>query len=291
MNRTLTGNDFGQMLGTLPPSALRILHACDWRYRVIEGAELEAELSALLYRYHKGDFSRVVYGDKARWDKGWGENLADFLKTNDPQALVPKYLLRGTPMRLFGQLVQPLDPRFELHWVHVYQEWLFEQFRPYDAIYEFGCGSAYNLALLKARYPEKKIVGLDWSQPAVDICTKLGIEGRRFDFFDPADFALAPNAAVFTFGALEQTGERAGAFIEWLAAKKPALVVFSEPIVEWYDPRNVQDALAVVIHEKRNFLRGLPSLIKKAGGEVLRERRTGIGSILLEGYSQLWWKP
>lgn len=291
MNRALTGHDFGQMLGSLPPAAVRVLHACDWRYRVLTGKERETELTALLYRYHTGSFSKVVYGDKARWDKGWGENLSEYLKTGDAESLVPKYVLRGTPMRLFGELVQPLDARFEFNWLRVYQEWLFEQFRPFDAIYEFGCGSAYNLSLLKKKYPEKRIVGLDWSQPAVDICTKIGIEGRRFDFFNPTDVPIQPNSVVLTFGALEQTGERAGPFIEWLAAKKPALVVFSEPIVEWYDGANMQDALAAVINEKRNFLRGLPAMVKAAGGKVVRERRTGIGSILLEGYSQLWWEP
>lgn len=291
MNKALTGVQFGQMLGNLPARAVQIMHACDWRYRVLNGKEREDELTALLYRYHKGEFSKVVYGDKARWDKGWGENLSDFVKSGDVQTLVPKYVLRGTPMRLFGELIQPVDPRFEFNWLRVYQEWLFEQFRPYDCIMEFGCGSAYNLSLLKQRYPDKRLIGLDWSQPAVDICTKLGIEGRRFDFFNPSDIEIPPNTAVLTFGAIEQTGERCRPFIDWLAARKPALVVFSEPIVEWYDPRNMQDALAVVINEKRNFLRGLPQMVKSAGGEITRSRRTGIGSILLEGYSQLWWQP
>lgn len=291
MDSLLTGADFGAMLGSLPPSSLRVLHACDWRYRVLAGSEREGELCRLLYRYHSGDFSKVVYGDKARWDKGWGENLADYLKSGDAQTLVPKYIRRGQPLRLFGNLIQPVDERFEFNWLRVYQEWLFEQFKPYDCIMEFGCGSAYNLSLLKQRYPDKRLIGLDWSQPAVDICTKLGIEGRRFDFFSPADIEIPANTVVLTFGALEQTGERARPFIEWLSVKKPVLVVFSEPIVEWYDANNMQDALAVAINEKRNFLRGLPQIVKSLGGEIIRERRTGIGSILLEGYSQLWWKP
>lgn len=291
MNKSLTLSDFGQMLGSLPPRAVKIVQQCDWRYSVLTGKEREAELSAILFRYHAGHFSKVVYGDKARWDKGWGENLAEYLRTGDGETLIPKYILRHAPMRLFGDLVRPVDPRFEFNWLRVYQEWLFEQFRPFDAIYEFGCGSAYNLALLHERYPEKTLVGLDWSQPAVDICTKLGIEGRRFDFFAPHDTEILPNSAVLTFGALEQTGGKAGAFVHWLKAKKPALVVFSEPIVEWYDKGNVQDALAIAINDKRNFLTGLPGMVKRLGGEVVRERRTGIGSILLEGYSQLWWKP
>lgn len=291
MNRLLTGADFGAMLGSLPPQAIRVLHAADWRYRVVRGDEREAELSALLYRYHKGDFSRVVYGDKARWDKGWGENLAEYRKTGDPESLVPKYVLRGTPMRLAGELIKPVDPRFEFNWLRVYQEWLFEQMRPYDCIMEFGCGSAYNLSLLKARYPDKRIIGLDWSQPAVDICAALDLEGRRFDFFNPADIEVPANTCVLTFGALEQTGERARPFIDWLASKRPAIVMHSEPIVEWYDPKNTLDALAIVINEKRNFLSGLPAMVKAVGGEVVRTRRPGIGSILLEGYSQLWWKP
>lgn len=290
MNKSLSLSDFGQMLGSLPPRAVKIVQTCDWRYRVLTGKEREAELSALLFRYHAGDFSKVVEGDKARWDKGWGENLSEFLRTGDAQTLVPKYILRHQPMRLFGELVKPVDPRFEFNWLRVYQEWLFEQFRPFDAIYEFGCGSAYNLSLLKERYDDKKLVGLDWSQPAVDICTKLGIEGRRFDFFSPTNTPIAENSVVLTFGALEQTGERARPFVEWLASKKPALCVFSEPIVEWYDKGNAQDALAICINEKRNFLRGLPQIVKECGGTIVRERRTGIGSILLEGYSQLWVK-
>lgn len=291
MNESLTLSDFGQMLGSLPPRAVKIIQTCDWRYRILQSKEREEELSALLFRYHAGTFSKVVDGDKARWDKGWGENLSEFLHTGDQLALVPKFVLRHEAMRLFGELIKPVDQRFEFNWLRVYQEWLFEQFRPFDAVYEFGCGSAYNLSLLKERYPDKKLVGLDWSQPAVDICTKLGIEGRRFDFFAPTDIEIVPNSVVLTFGALEQTGARAGPFIQWLASKQPELCVFSEPIVEWYDRTNVQDALAACIHDKRNFMFGLPNLVKKAGGEIVRERRTGIGSILLEGYSQLWWKP
>ncbi len=290
MNKSLTLSDFGQMLGSLPPRAIKIVQTCDWRYRVLQGKEREAELSALLFRYHAGDFSKVVEGDKARWDKGWGENLSEYLKTGDADSLIPKFVLRHAPMRLFGELVKPVDPRFEFNWLRVYQEWLFEQFKPFDAIYEFGCGSAYNLSLLKERYDDKKIVGLDWSQPAVDICTKLGIEGRKFDFFAPHDTEIAPNSVVFTFGALEQTGSRCGEFIRWLAAKKPALAVFSEPIVEWYDRGNLQDAFAVAISDKRNFMWGLPKIVAECGGKIVRERRTGIGSILLEGYSQLWVK-
>lgn len=294
MNSLLTEAHFRSMLGDLPEAALDIISDCDWRFKVLEGQADEDVKLGLLQRLRDGQFSRVSR-DKARWEKGWSENLEAYEHSRSTDALIPKYLLRHEPMRLFGRFVMPHDPRFELNWVRVYQEWLFMVMGNADAVYEFGCGSAWNLARMKERYPEKRYVGLDWTQASQDICSAVGIEGAHFDFYEPGGVNLAPNSAVFTFGALEQVGEtgKLTLFIEWLIRQKPSIVIFSEPIVEWYDPRTVQDMLAVLISKERGYMEGLPAVFDALGDRVkiLRRKRTGIGSVVLEGYSHYLWRP
>lgn len=56
----------------------------------------------------------------------------------------------------------------------VFTYWLFQKyFEKVDAIYEFGCGSGINIAILAQMFPEKKIVGLDWAAASKKILDKL----------------------------------------------------------------------------------------------------------------------
>lgn len=263
----------------------------DVEFDEIDADGREALITGLINRVARNDFSMADSGVE-RWDKGWGENLEAFKASKNIIDLVPKYVLRKSPLRLNGTLIQPRTDQFELNWINDHQQFLFKQLRNYDAIYEFGCGSCYNLAVLKLMYPNKKLVGLDWSKMSIKICEQLDIEGRQFDFFYPdSDFEFAPNSAVLTWGALEQTGNKVGPFIRWLKSKKPAFIMHSEPIVEWYNESNLLDAVTILIHKHRGFMVGLPNLLRLMDVNIIKEHRTGFGSLLLEGYSQLWWKP
>lgn len=302
--KSLTIGDFQSLLpGALPQSCLDIISKSDWSYDPICGAELDHLVADLLGRIATKNFSIVTPGDKSRWVRGWGENRDAFLKSGNIKDLQPKYIRKAQPLRLFGKFIKPINPDFEANWYRLFQEYIFRtQLDRADTIYEFGCGSGINVALLAQMYPERKIVGLDWAPESVEIVNAMrlkfgwNVEGRLFDFFDP-DYSLNldKNSAVFTFGALEQTANLWGLFIDYLLVKRPALCVFVEPVYEFYDPANLADYLAIRIHDARHFMKGLRGhlhgLVKDGHILMFRDRRAWFGSVLLEGYSQMIWKP
>lgn len=306
--RTLTINDFVTLFGAekapLPEHCRALIAQGDWRYTPIEGEGLVSVVGDFLERIRKKQFSLVLAGDKSRWERGWSENLGDFVNSGgNPDALAPKYIRANQPIRLFRRFVRPHEPQFEMKWYEVFQEWLFRTYMAdYSAIFEFGCGSGINVSALAQMFPEKRIIGLDWAGASCEIVNNMhklrgwNTEGRLFDFFSP-DYSLEfpPESIIFTLGALEQTSTRHAAFIDFLLAKRPKLCVFIEPVYEWYDPANLADYLAIRAHDVRNFWKGFPErlhrLAKKGRVEIVKEKRADFGSLVLEGYSQIIWRP
>lgn len=280
------------------------IEACDWGYELLDGEERDAVVVDLLNRIESRKLTTVANEDKSRWVKGWGENLKDLQdKDGDLAALVPKYIRAGQVVRLRGDLVRSRDPNFELNWFSIFSRWFFAtHLSSYDEIFEFGSGSGINVATLAQMFPDKKIHGLDWAQPAVDIVESLRTlkgmrtQGRPFDFFHPDESVeIPPNSTVITVGALEQTGTNWQSFLDFLLRKKPARVHHIEPIYEWYDPSRLIDYTAWKAHEARNFWRGFPPRLlelERQGKVVIhRSKRAFFGSLVLEGYSQLVWSP
>ncbi|NJL07839.1 MAG: hypothetical protein HC900_05915 [Methylacidiphilales bacterium] len=158
------------------------------------------------------------------------------------------------------------------------------------------------MARLAEMFPGKTIIGLDWAEPSRDIVEEMRrlrgwkVHGRLFDFFNPDETLEIPaGSAVFTVGALEQTGTGHDRFIDFLMARRPELCLFVEPVLEWYDPGNLIDYLAIRAHETRNFWRGFPARLeqfeKEGRAQVIKRKRSHFGSLVLEGYSQTIWRP
>jgi trans-aconitate methyltransferase len=174
--------------------------------------------------------------------------------------------------------VKSPNPNFEFEWLDVFRHWLFARYlSDSDSIYEFGCGTGYNLALLGSLFPRKKFYGLDWSASSNRIVNRLGrmhdwkMRGMRFDFFAPdTSLSMEENSAVLTIDALEQIGTRYEKFLKFVTRHKPAICVNIEPIVEWYDSSNLFDYLAILHHRKRRYLEGLVTYLEEleAAGEV-----------------------
>lgn len=276
----------------------------NWAYAPFSKMERDQLILDFLRRIRDRQFSFVTEGDKARWIEGWGENLQGFqLSAGNLDALLPRYIRPNMPVRLFGDFVKTEDPYFEKNWYAVFSEWLFLTFfKEFDHILEFGCGSGFNVARLAELYPHATIHGFDWAEPSVEIVESLrkvkGLNtvGQLFDFFAP-DYSvdIPPNSAVLTIGALEQTGYNNSKFLEFLIAKRPALVVHVEPTYDWYDQNSLIDHLAITAHELRNFWRGyhdrLIALREQGAIEILKTKRAYFGSLVLEGYSQTIWRP
>lgn len=229
------------------------------------------------------------------WERGWKENFDAFSKSGDIADLRPKYIRQRQPIRLGGKFWMPNDPDWEWNW---YGKWFDDIAAKWLAgcgwIAEFGSGSGHNLPRLAKL--DKAVYGLDWSDYAVKLADSISgsIRGYRFDLLNPSyDFALT-GAGVITVGALEQTGKLWRPFMQYLLKQKPTVVVNIEPIVEWYSGSDV-DRSAVHAHLGRGFWAGFPAWLTEAENadrvEILHQHRTGIGSLMIEGYSINVWRP
>jgi SAM-dependent methyltransferase len=237
------------------------------------------------------------------WENGWSENLKGFVESNyDLDALVPRYVRKIKVKRLFSTYIMPADDDFEVNFYTVYRHYLFNTyFSRYDPIYEFGCGTGYNLSILARLFPDKRLFGLDWAESSTKLVNAIAsayrftMEGRLFDFFHP-DYSLhVPEKSAFlTLNAMEQLGTEYDNFLEFILSKRPRLCVNSEPFIELYDENNLLDYLAAKYHRKRNYLNGyldaLRKLEEKGRIEILKEQRVYMGSIYHEGYSYVVWK-
>jgi hypothetical protein len=306
--QTVTIGDFARSFGTTPDDfssqCLRLIDGTDFSYRRCEQQERDGIILEVL-RKLKSDHQVIAAPErKGIWEKGWAENLAAFQDSGfDPQALMPKFLRENQPIRYAGDYIMPRNPRFEYDFMTVFRTWLFQKYlADKRTVYEFGCGTGLNLVLLADLFPESVLYGLDFVPSAVGLVNAIGengpgnIHGHLFDMIHPdGTFDLEPGSAVLTFGALEQLAGRFTDFIEFLLAKKPALVMHVEPTVELYDENLLFDFLAVEFHRKRgyteNLLPHLQALERRGSLRILKTKRLFFGSLFMEGYTYMVWQP
>jgi hypothetical protein len=302
---TVTAEHFARLFGVreLPAASARLVAGRDFRYEVPEGKARE-DIVRRVQDHIESDRPTQVGEHRADiWESCWSENLEKFRQGGfDPEKLVPDFIKPGQPMRLDRQYIVPASPRFELEFFQVCRAFLFERyFRAAEAVYEFGCGSGFNLLALAQQLPGKRLCGLDWSRSSNEMLNtagqKLGlpITGRHFDFFHPdRSLELGPGSAVLTVCALEQVGPRHQAFVDFLLEKKPMVCLHMEPMLELYDAADPVDALAIRFHRKRGYLEGLLPSLKKLEAErrveILDVKRFGFGSLYHECYSYVAWR-
>jgi len=302
----VTPGDFAALFGVpvLPPPCAELAGKHDYRYEVPGGAERDRIVLQVMQHVDSDKPTQVGEHRAGIWESCWSDNLQKFIDGGyDPDKLVPDFIKPGQPIRLNQDYVIPLSARFELDFFQVCRAFLFDRFfADVQSVYEFGCGSGFNLLALARQQPGKKLCGLDWSASSnrtLDLMgQKLGLDisGRQFDFFKPdASLELGPASGVLTMCALEQVGPRHGSFVEFLLAKKPAICVNMEPLLELYDEKNLADHLAIRFHRKRGYLDGFLTSLRKLAGdgrvEILEERRFYFGSLYHECYSYVAWRP
>jgi len=304
----MTTGDFARLFGTtqedIETNCADKIAVKDFRYRLLEGCDHDEVLKNVLTTIDSGELTLAGPEGKQRWEKGWSENLEGLESCNfDVSQLVPKYIRKNQPVRLDQKYVMPVDPQFEFNWYSIFREWFFKTYlKDVDNIYEFGCGSGFNLVVLANLFPEKRLFGMDWAAASRDIVNKLAtvygwkMEGRLFDFFAPnKDLKIAPNSAVLTIGALEQTGKNFEGFLQYVLDSKPSLCAHVEPICEWYDDKVSVDHAAIRFHQVRKYWEGFPDRLQELEREgrvkILKSKRSYFGSLFLEGYSQIIWKP
>jgi len=239
-----------------------------------------------------------------KWEKGWYENFELLKNGQNINNLVPKYFGKYDVARWKGDFVKVQNKHFDYYQIIILVDAILHEYigTKYDNVYEFGCGPAYHLLRFGQFNPNINLIGLDWtssSQYIIQEIYELGIntkiKGYNFNFFKPDyNIQIHNNSAVFTVNALEQVGNNYKEFVNFLLEKKPDLCINFEPMPELLS-NTLVDQLSVMYSEKRNYLKGylsyLEQLEKENKIEIILKKRLYAGSLYLEGYPVIIWKP
>lgn len=238
------------------------------------------------------------------WFNGWEENLKNFRESGDLKDIIPKFIRPSLVARLNQRYIKPADVSFEKNFAMLIQRYIFDTYASrYKNVYEFGCGSGFNLVNLARWYPKKNLYGTDLAQSSVDLINeiakkqKYNLGGEVFDMITPNDsYEIQKDSCVFTFGAIEQLAGKFEKFISYLLDKKPELCFHIEPTIEFYSTDTVlEDYLAAKFQSKRGYTSGfVPYLLDlelQGKIKVQKLHRINFGSKFIEGYNLIVWKP
>ncbi len=273
-------------------------------FRILDGKERDSAILAQLKRIQQ---DTQIVGTEQRtqtWQNGWDEILQRFIASGyDTRALRPQYFRERIPIRLHKNFVLSENPQLEFELGMQIKERIFQSyFSDIDSIYEFGCGTGYNLAALAELFPQKQLYGLDFVPAAIEILKLLAekkgyhITGGFFNIKKPdMQYTLKPNSGIYTSACLEQVSDHFEAFLQYLMAQGPKICVHLEPIAELYDEENLVDWMAKQFHCKRHYLSGFyPRLLElnSVGKiELLQVQRLELGNFNHEAYTLIVWKP
>lgn len=236
------------------------------------------------------------------WEKGWNENLENFLITKDFFDLIPKYHSKRNYVRWKQNIIKPEDKKFDYYIHTIFVDSIIKHYlRDCNNIFEFGCGPGYHLVRLQEQLPNKSFFGSDWTKASQNIIKnindklKTNITGFNFNFFEPdLNFSIPKKSGIYTVAALEQVGEKFDKFIEYLIKQKPEICIHFEPIDELLDETNLIDNLSIRYFRKRNYLKGFLPYLEKLEAqnkiEIIKKQRIHTGSYFIEGHSLIIWK-
>lgn len=292
----VTEHDFSQKIRAL-------IKQSDFRYRRLEPGERDNTILTILKRIASPTLGISGVDQKERWIRGWNENFEMFVNSGyNTDSLLPKFIRPDQPVRLDGNYALPLNAHFERDFYYVFRRWLYETYlSTHNPIYEFGCGTGFNLVELASMYPEKELHGSDWVDAPKKIIDLLAekkgynMKGHVFDMFFPNEsFPMAQGSAIFAIGALEQIGDKFEPFLQFVLSRKPSIFVHVDSLVELHHENNLYDYLALSHDRKRNYLWGyitrLRELEKEGKIEILKLQRVPCGGLYHEGYSTVVWK-
>jgi len=241
---------------------------------------------------------------KDLWSDVWNDVLKKFEDSLfDIKALNPDFISKTNYLRFNGKYIKPVNKNFEMNFYEIIRYIISKTyFANYENIYEFGCGSCFNLASFANNFPNKNFFGSDWapsSKKIIDLLRakhNLNIRGFILDFFNPnKNQSIKSNSLFLTMCSFEQIGNKFDQILDFFISHKPGLVVQLEPINEFYDLKNPFDRYAFNYHTNRNYLTNyfsrLVDLEKQNIIDILYKSRIGFGSFYQESYSLIVWQP
>lgn len=290
----------------------RELEKFDFRLAALGSSERDEVIRSVVERIREDSQLVGSQGRQAVWERGWAENSDFFDHSSEFESLVPKFIRPSRVVRWQGKYVRPYDSLFEAHFSHVLRAFVSGVFQSAGVteIHEFGAGTGWNLVdfgrlLRESSYPaDVQLFGSDFVQSAVQLMGKLNerfdlpILAQQFDMRSP-DYSygigLTGSAGVFTFGSIEQLAGDYEPIIEFFLQKKPQVVVSIEPDIDTYDETQLEDYLAKWFQSKRGYSAGLISHLRSLETQGLlvvdRAKRIGFGSVMMEGYNLIIWRP
>lgn len=277
------------------------LQSLDLSYELTSPSNRDKIILQVL-KFLEQDSQRVGVLERTQvWREGWQEHVDEFISTDgDLSSLVPRFLRPDQPIRFQGDYIIP-QAHFERDFLTLFQLWFFKKyFSGVENIYEFGCGSSFNLAKIAVMFPLKRLYGLDFVQPAIDL---VGLIAEKYDFkmegvffdllFPNYDLEIKPNSGVLTFGTLEQLAGKFEPFINFLLEKKPQICCHVEPTIELYDDTDLFDHLAILFHRQRGYSTGLLGMLESLAAcnkiRLHKVKRLHFGSLMMEGYTYMVW--
>jgi hypothetical protein len=306
-DKTFVNSDYARITGVEIKQVKAILKdfpPAEFRYRNLSEDERDDAILCVLKKVEEIDLPASGINDVSRWEKGWGEVLEKINNSGfSIEVLRPQYFHYDI-LRYGGNYIKVPDANLEFDFYTTIRRILFRKyFNGFKKIIEFGCGTGTNLMILCELFPGVLLTGCDWahsSQQIIKIMSKklnAKIEGVQFNMLTlvgKENVEIDSDTALITMHAMEQLGTSFGAFLENIMKNRPGIVFHIEPILELYEPDRLFDTLAVKYHEKRNYLKGYLTALKKLESEnkieILEIRRLFFGSLFHEGYSLVVWK-
>ena len=299
----ITSEDFSRVIGEdLSEIAQQFVENSNLEFEEISEEESKKIIKAI---YDELDRRLPASGEsrKGDWENGWSENEENFSLKKDVLALIPRYFGKFQIVRWDKKLVRAVSDNFEYKMLEAIELHEFQKYlSKFQKIVELGCGTGHNLLRARKVNDKAELIGLDWTTTSQSILSKLNESGTlacrgiNFNFFSPSCDLDFKDSAVYSIAALEQIGNSHDRLLEFLIKKFPAICLHLEPIVELMDEKGSSlDKLCSDYCKKRNylsnFLNRLYDLEKEGLIEVLEVRRNYIGSLYIEGYSLVAWRP
>jgi hypothetical protein len=235
-------NSFGVSSDVFSQNLIAKIKNFNFKYRVITGDEYENLVLEILKNIDK---DKQIIGSDNRtqiWHNGWNENLDEFVKSNyNEKALKPKFIRDRNIVRLNKQYVRTEDKDFELNFIEIYRHFFIENyFGSCDNVYEFGCGTGFNLLAVDSIFPNKNLYGSDFVQSSVDLVNeiansrKINLSGYLFNMLKPDyNYKIKDNSAIFTFGSLEQLSGKVADILEYFISMRPKICIHTEPVMNF----------------------------------------------------------
>jgi len=303
----LTVGEFSKFFGInneeMPPECVEIINKHDFRYTCCSKIERDRIILNFVKKMDNKIYSLSGKYQEERWEKGWGENLKNFVENDfDTKFLIPKYNKQSSYIVLKGDYVKPVDLNFEINFIELIRAFVFYRYlKDQNSIHEFGCGSAYNLVAFSEIDPDKQYYGYDWVQQSISIIDAVrkhlghNVHGSIFNMFDPNRDLQINGGVALTIGALEQLGSDHHKFIDFLLDKPFSRYVHLNSISELYDSDNsLVDYLIRRFEKSRNYCNGFFGRLRKLEKDgvinILKMQKVSCGSKYGDVYSITVWE-